>query len=79
MRNKKSQTVLTIVFFTFVFIIIWALFIAKQLNEWGRLAVINGQLTGIEALFYSHINVVIGIVLLIFIIAIGYFGSKGGS
>ena len=77
LKGKKGQTLLTIVFFTFVFIMIWSLFIAKQINTWGRLAVTNGNLVGIEALFFNHINAVIGIILLIFIIAMGYFGSRG--
>lgn len=64
-------------FFTFVFILFWALFIAKQLSYWGQRAVIDNGLTGVEAFFYSNINLLIGIVLLIFILAVGYYGFRG--
>lgn len=76
--NKKGQTVITIIFFTIVFLILWALFFAEQLSYWGHMAVMNNGLTGIEALFYNNINAIVYAVLLIFILALSYFRVNRG-
>lgn len=74
--NKKALSNISIMFFVFVFIVVWALFFAEQISTFGHLAVENGNLTGIEALLYDNLNTLIGIVLLIFIVAVGYGGSQ---
>lgn len=74
--NKKALSNISIMFFVFVFIVVWALFFAEQISTFGHLAVVNGGLTGIEALLYDNLNTLIGIVLLIFIVAVGYGGSQ---
>lgn len=70
-KTKKGITKISIVFFSLVFIILWALFFAGQLSTWGNVAVINGGYTGIEALFYENLNAVVGVIFLISIIALG--------
>ncbi len=76
-KQRKAQGIISIIFFTLVFIIIWGMFIAEQLTYWGQRAVIDNGLTGVEAFFYSNINLLIAIVLLIFILAVGYYGFRG--
>jgi hypothetical protein len=75
--NKKSQTgpsMISIIFYTFIFIILWAVFFSQQLATWGHIAVVNGGYTGIEALFYENLNFLIMFVLIIFILAVGFLG-----
>jgi hypothetical protein len=71
MKDKKGLTKISIIFFSLVFIIIWALFIGQQVAYWGHLTVINGGLTGIEAFLYDNINLLIAIIFFIFIVALG--------
>lgn len=68
---------ITIIFWVFVFITLWSLFFAGQISTWGHTAVVNGGLTGIEALLYDNLNLVIAVVLLIFIVAVGFGGGQG--
>lgn len=75
MYNKSGFSVITLIFWVIGFIIIWALFVAKLLNDWGQAAIANNSLTGIEAFFYANLNFVIGIVFLIAILAIGLWGT----
>lgn len=73
-HNKKGSKI-TIIFYSLIFIIIWALFIAGQLSTWGHVAVINGGYTGIEAFFYENLNLFVGVMFFIFILAISIYGS----
>lgn len=73
--NKKGLSIITLVFWVITFVLVWALFIGKLLNEWGQQAVITGGFTGIEAFFYSNLNFVVGIVFLIAILSIALFGG----
>jgi hypothetical protein len=75
MKDKKALSKISIVFYSLVFLILWSIFIAGQLTLWGHTAVINGQLTGIEAFFYDNLNLLVGGIFLIFILAIGYYGG----
>ena len=75
--NNKAQTgpsMVSIIFYTFIFIILWALFFSQQLATWGHQAVVNGEYTGIEALFYENLNLLIMFVLITFILAISLIG-----
>jgi hypothetical protein len=72
-NNKKGLGKISIIFFSLVFVILWALFFAAQLSFWGHQAVINGNLSGIEAFFYDNINLVVGVIFSIFILAVASF------
>jgi len=72
--NKKGQA-LTVIFFVLMFIILWVLFFAEQLTYWGQVTILNGGLTGFEAFFFSNINIVIFIGLMLFIMGSIYFSS----
>ena len=74
MQNKGLSNI-SIIFFVFVFIIVWALFFAEQITTFGHLAVVNGDLSGVEALLYENLNTLIGVVLLIFVVAVVFGGG----
>lgn len=76
-HGKKGMSVISIIFFTLVFIIFWVLAFAEQLAYWGHQTVVNNGLTGVEALFYNNINFVVLFVLMIFILGFAYFGLSG--
>jgi len=66
-------------FWFLIAIIVWALFAAPLISNWGHQATIAGGYTGFEALFYDNINFLIGFVLIVSIFAVGYYGSGGGG
>jgi len=76
MKTKKGISNISIMFFVCIFLVVWGLFFAEQITTFGNLAVVNGDLTGIERLLYENLNTIIGIVLLVFIVAVG-FGGQG--
>lgn len=78
MINKKGLTNISIIFFVLVFIILWALVFANLLSDYGNQIVNENNLTGVEALLYSNINLIVAIILLIFILALG-FGGGGAT
>ena len=73
--NKKAISRISIIFYSLMFLIIWAMFIAGQLSTWGALAVVNGGYTGIEAFFYENLNLFVGVMFFIFILAIAVYGG----
>ena len=74
--NNKGYTQLTVLFVTVMFLILWPLFFATQLTYWGLVAINNGGLTGVEAFFYSNLNLLVGSVFLLFIMAWVYLSSN---
>jgi hypothetical protein len=72
---KKGFSKISIVFYSLIFIIIWALFIAGQLSTWGHTAVVNGSLSGFEAFFFENLNLLVGVIFFVFILAVGYYGG----
>lgn len=76
--NKKAYAgPVAFIFVAFVFILIWFVWIGGWLSDVGGRAIIDGQLTGIEAFFYANLNlwVLLGFILGI----IGYMYFAGGS
>lgn len=76
MKNRKGLSNISIIFYYIIFVILWALFFAEQVSFWGHMAVVNGNLTGIEALLYDHVNLVIGFVSFLFVLAIAAVGGN---
>ena len=74
--DKKGIGKINIIFFSLVFLILWALFFGEQVSYWGHLVVVNGSLTGIEAFLYDNINLILAVVFFIFIIAVGMRGEN---
>lgn len=75
MNYKKAMSKISIIFFSFIFLILWALFFAEQLSTWGAVAVVNGGFTGIEAFLYMNLNLLVGVIFFIFIIAVSFSGG----
>ena len=69
--GKKGVSPVTIIFWSLTFIIVWAMFIGPLLATWGHVAVVNGDYTGVEALFYENLNWVVFIMFFIFMAAVG--------
>jgi hypothetical protein len=69
--KKKSQIVtpITIFFYYIGFLIVWVLFASKIIREQGQLAIVNNGLTGIEAMMFSNLNLVVFIISIIFLLA----------
>jgi len=75
--NKKALTNISIIFFSLIFLILWALFFAEQVATWGHAAAVAGEMVGIEALLYNNINLIIAVIFFIFILAMGLGGGQG--
>jgi hypothetical protein len=74
--DKKGIGKISIMFYSLIFIILWALFFGEQVAYWGHLVVVNGGLSGIEAFLYNNVNLILAVVFFIFILAVG---TTGGS
>lgn len=75
MNNTKGMSQITIMFYSLMFLILWALFFANTIGEFAHQAVVNGELTGIEAFILENINIVILFIFIVFIIAISFAGG----
>lgn len=76
--NRKAQTgIISYFFLVIVFVIIWALWLGRYLNESGRQAITDLGLTGIEAFLIANINlfIFIGLVISVLAVSIISFGS----
>lgn len=73
--NRRAISKISVIFFSLVFLILWALFFANQLTTWGQVAIVNGNLSGIEAFFYGNLNLVVGVLFFIFILAFAIYGG----
>jgi len=76
--NNKAQSVITVGFWVIVFIIGFAMFFGKWINQIGDDAINSGQVTGFEAFVYGNLNIFIIIALIIFILAYLYMSGGGG-
>ena len=74
--NRKALSKISIIFYSLIFIILWAVFIAGQLTTWGNVAIVNGGYTGIEAFFYGNLNLLVGAIFLIFTLAVAVYGGE---
>ena len=71
-KNKKAQTgILTVIFIVGTFLVVWIMFAGKELARWGNNAVIMNNLTGIEALGFQNLNLLVFFALLLFIFVYG--------
>ena len=77
MNSRKGQAgIITILFMDVTFIVLYALVLAKLLNQWSTAAIASGNFTGLEAFAVGNLNlvVIVGVVL----VNIAFF-SLGGS
>ena len=75
-ENKKGGTPIGVVFTGGLFILVWAMFGAKLISEWGQVAVTQHGLTGLEAFLYMNLNFVIFIVFIVGMFGFMYWGSN---
>lgn len=75
--NRRAQSVFTLIFWGGTFIILWALALSGWLSTFGHQAVVNNNLTGIEAWAYDNLNLVVFAVFTVSLFFYGYI--TGGS
>ena len=76
MNSKGQVGIITFLFSMLVFIILYAMFFASWLNDWGQRAITMNNLTGFEAFFYANINTLVIIVMILSIIGYMYIGAR---
>jgi hypothetical protein len=59
-----------------MFIILWSLTISNIVGEFGHQAVVDNNLTGVEAFLLDNFNLVILFIFIVFMVAIGF--ATGG-
>jgi len=74
--NKKGN-IITYVFSIFVFLIFWIFFLSTFLNLAGENYILVNAPAGIELMFYSNLNLVVGAILVISILTYGVLHSGG--
>lgn len=75
--NKKGQSGIIEVFFMFViFIILWFAWLGNWLSQISEMSMATGNFTGIEAFFYSNLNLVVWVCLIIGMLVWSYFRSE---
>lgn len=75
--NKKAQVgPIGFIFLVLVFVIIWFIWLGSFVSEWGQAIVITNSYTGFEAFFYSNLNMLIFIVLILGSLGYFYFGGQ---
>jgi hypothetical protein len=60
MRNRKGFAGITGIILLFVFGAIWVTGLAPLLNDVGDAAVSNPEITGLQAFFYTNLNLLVG-------------------
>jgi hypothetical protein len=73
LNNKKAVGPIGALFLYVMFLFIWFIWLGSFVNEIGDITVTTNNLTGIEAAFFSNLNVVILICMLLGIMAFTYF------
>ena len=75
--DKKGQVgPIGAIFLFGLFIVLWFVWLAEWLNNVGQMIITTNSLTGIEAFFYSNLNLVIFICLVLGMLAFMYYGSE---
>jgi hypothetical protein len=69
MKNNKKGGLLGFAFWIIMFICVWAAWLGGFLAEWGARNVNDNVLTGLEAMFYSNLNlwVFLGLITIIYL------------
>lgn len=75
---RKGQSVISVIFWAFIFLVFWAMVFAPMISYWGHSAVVNGGLTGPEAFLADNLNLVIGFAFAVFIVAFAIIFGRDG-
>lgn len=71
---RKAQVgVIGVIFLLLMFIVIWLVWLGSWVSEVGAQAVIENNLSGVEAFFFENLNLVILFGLILGIMAYIYF------
>ena len=74
--NKKAITPITLFFWYIGFLIVWVMFAGAIIREQGQIAIVNNHLTGIEAMLFSNINLIVFIMSIIFLFSAMYISNN---
>lgn len=75
LKSKKAVGPIGAIMLFLVFIIIWFVFLGQWLGNIGRAIVSQNGLVGLEAFFFSNLNLLVMICLLLGMLAWTYFGG----
>ena len=74
--NKSAQAgPLAMIFLIFIFLINWALWLGEWLSVVGQNMVEVNHITGLEAFFYSNLNMIVLLGVIFGMMAFMYFGG----
>lgn len=73
--NKKALTPITVVFWLIMFAIVFFMFGAQWLGYWSGYAIVNNNLSGIEAFLLSNMLLWFILIIVISILAYMYVGE----
>lgn len=74
--NKKGIGLIGAILFFLVFLIIWFIWLGGWLGDIGQLIVTNNSYTGIEAFFYSNLNLLL---LVVVFLGMMWWSFSGGQ
>lgn len=74
-RKAEGTGPVAVIFLVIVFIINWALWLGKWLNQVGEMNIVDNNLVGVEAFFFGNLNLFVFIALILGIMAYLYFGG----
>lgn len=74
LKTKKGEVgPIGAIFLFLVFIVIWLIWLASWIGEVGATVVTENSLTGVEAFFFSNLNLMIFICLVLGMLGFLYF------
>ena len=76
MNNKGQLGVLGWLFGLIVFVLIWAFFLGKFINDWASQSITENGITGFNAFLLANMNLWIAL-FLILAVGIGYYAFGG--
>lgn len=75
--NKKAQTgPIGMIFLVILFLINWFIWLADFIKDVGQDAITKNNITGVEAFFFSNLNFIIFLTVILSILAWGYFTAE---
>lgn len=75
MNKKGFVGPIGAIFLFLLFIVLWLMFLAEWLNEVGAMIIATNNLVGLEAFFYSNLNLMVFIIMVLGMLAFMYFGG----
>jgi len=76
MNKKGFVGPIGAIFLFLLFIVLWLMFLAEWLNSIGAMIITTNSLVGLEAFFYSNLNLMVFIIMILGMLAFMYFGGE---